>query len=542
MRSPAAAMAWQLWRQHRWLAGAGAVWLVTASIVCRLLPANLYNDVVVFSAAVPMLLLLAWQVAVFTHGSEAELSNNESGYPPSMLRHPVSVRLLVGWPMFLGMMTVAAIWTVIAVGIFRGRGVDVWILRPALMCAVVLAWSQALIWSPFGLGWLRIIAVVGVITMVIFTALMDVICGVPNAVIFCFLAVQIPAAYGVAVVGVSRARRGDNPEWRWLPTAMERVATWIPRRRAAFGSAVRAQAWFEWRRHGLGPPLTVGIAMPIAMAFIAVNQMNSDVSDDSLLASPLLLLLLTAYMAIFAGSDFGNLSSTKTDRRVPGFLLTRPISSMDLIRAKYLAAAKCWLIVCLITAVAVAVCMILTGRFGDVNVLRDKLGYDTWWSQAAVVIPVTFLLLWAFGWLCTIQGMFVGLTGRQWVVVAFVTAVGVLFAGMVLLGLWLSMHSEYHQACWKAAPWLVGCSAVVKLALARFVLHRAWGCGVLETRAVGLLVGVWATVVLAATGLVAWLVPSELLPLELSIAGTILAFPLTRIALAPLALAWNRHR
>ena len=361
-------------------------------------------------------------------------------------------------------------------------------------------------------------------------------------VILALLAAQLPAAYCVAIAGVSRARRGDNPQWRWLPMVAERVVAWIPRRNRPFGSAVRAQAWFEWRRHGLGPPLIVGIMLPMATVFILVNQMNPNLSDGSPLASPLVLLLLAAYMAVCAGVDFGNLASTKTDRGVPGFLLTRPISSMDLIRSKYLAAAKSSLAVCLITAVAVAVCMILTGRFADINVLRQLLGYDNWWSHPAVFIPAAFLMLWALGWLGMIQGLCVGLTGRPLVMFGFGAVGGVLFVALMLLGLWLSMHSEYHQACWNAAPWLVGCLALLKLSLAGYVLRRAWGRGLLETPAVALLVGVWTTAVLATIGLMAWLAPSELLPLGLAVGGTILAFPLTRIALAPLALAWNRHR
>ena len=542
MRSPAAAMAWQLWRRHRWLAVAAAGWLVAASIACRLLPDNFYNDVVVFWMAAPSLLAMIYLVAVFTYGSKADLSSNESGYPPWMLRHPVSVRMLVGWPMFMGAITVAAFWTAIAWGIFRGRGAEVVILWPALLCAAVLAWSQALIWHPFGWGWLRVVAVVGVITLVIFILFLGAICGVSDAVILALLAAQLPLAYCVSIAGVSRARRGDNPEWRWLPMAAEWVLGWIPLRNRPFGSAIRAQAWFEWRRHGLGLPLGAGIGLPMATVFILANQMNPDLSDDSLLASPLLLLPLAAYLAIFAGAGFGSLASTKTDRGVPGFLLTRPISGMDLIKAKYLAAAKSWLAVCLITALAVAVCVMLTRRFADINVLRDVLGYNSWWSHPAIVIPVAFLLLWAFGWLAVIQGLCVGLTGRQWVMLGFGTVGGVLCVALMILGLWLSTHSEYHQACWNAAPWLVGGLALLKLTLAGYVLHRALGRGLLETRAVALLVGVWTTVVLATIGLTALLAPSGILPLGLAVGGTILAFPLTRIALAPLALAWNRHR
>ena len=542
MQSPAAAMGWQLWRRYRWLAAAGVVWFALSSIACRLLPENAYNDVVVFLTAVPLLFLLGWQVAVFTYGSEADLSSKESGYPPWMLRHPVSVRLLVGWPMFLGVMTVAALWMAIAWGVLRSRGVEVLVLRPALISAAVLAWSQVLIWSPFGLGWLRVFAILGVVAMVTATAMLDVVCGMPEVAILALLAAYLPAAYWAAIVGVSRARRGDTPEWRWLPMAVARVAAWIPRRGRPFGSAIRAQAWFEWRRHGLGPPLIVGIALPLAVIFILVNQTNPNFSDDSLPVLPLSLLLLAAFVALTGGVDFGNLGSTKTDRGVPGFLFVRPISDMELIGAKYLAAAKSAAAVCLITALALAVCVILTGGLRGIDVLRERLGYDAWWIQPPVLVPSAFLLLWVHCWVSFIHGLCVGLTGREWVAFIFATAGGALFVNLILLGLWLSMHSEYHQACWNAVPGVVGSLALLKLTLAGYVLRRAWERGLLETSAIAILVGVWASAVLATVGLTAWLAPSGLAPIGLAAGGTILMYPLTRIALAPLALAWNRHR
>ena len=50
------------------------------------------------------------------------------------------------------------------------------------------------------------------------------------------------------------------------------------------------------------------------------------------------------------------------------------------------------------------------------------------------------------------------------------------------------------------------------------------------------------TIVVGLFGLLMWLVPQEWAGPGLLAGLSVLAMPLTRIALAPLALAWNRHR
>jgi hypothetical protein len=52
----------------------------------------------------------------------------------------------------------------------------------------------------------------------------------------------------------------------------------------------------------------------------------------------------------------------------------------------------------------------------------------------------------------------------------------------------------------------------------------------------------WLAAVIVLSGLSLWLVPPQLLPWHSVISAAILTVPLVRIGLAPLALAWNRHR
>ena len=52
----------------------------------------------------------------------------------------------------------------------------------------------------------------------------------------------------------------------------------------------------------------------------------------------------------------------------------------------------------------------------------------------------------------------------------------------------------------------------------------------------------WPLIAVSLCILLCWLVPSELAPWYLIAACVVLVMPLVRISLAPLALAWNRHR
>jgi hypothetical protein len=56
------------------------------------------------------------------------------------------------------------------------------------------------------------------------------------------------------------------------------------------------------------------------------------------------------------------------------------------------------------------------------------------------------------------------------------------------------------------------------------------------------LVAGWTAAVAGLTGLLSVLVSGEWVPPHLLALGAILFVPLTRIAVAPLAVEWNRHR
>jgi hypothetical protein len=57
-----------------------------------------------------------------------------------------------------------------------------------------------------------------------------------------------------------------------------------------------------------------------------------------------------------------------------------------------------------------------------------------------------------------------------------------------------------------------------------------------------LALGAWALAVAGLFAGLAWLVPAEMVERIHLAEGVALVLPIARIGLAPLALAWNRHR
>src|SRR5256885_13345878 len=64
---------------------------------------------------------------------------------------------LVGWPMLYGTAAVAILWLVTALSVRWPWGIELPLIWPALLAAVFLAWTQALMWMPYGLPGLRAI-------------------------------------------------------------------------------------------------------------------------------------------------------------------------------------------------------------------------------------------------------------------------------------------------------------------------------------------------------------------------------------------------
>ena len=100
-------------------------------------------------------------LAVFSFGLAGDLAARQSIYPARMFTLPVTTAALAGWPMLYGTAAMASLWVATALLARAGRRESTLpLIWPALLAAAFLAWTQALMWMPYGLPGLRVIVAV----------------------------------------------------------------------------------------------------------------------------------------------------------------------------------------------------------------------------------------------------------------------------------------------------------------------------------------------------------------------------------------------
>jgi hypothetical protein len=97
-------------------------------------------------------------------------------------------------------------------------------------------------------------------------------------------------------------------------------------------------------------------------------------------------------------------------------------------------------------------------------------------------------------------------------------------------------------ALWNAFPFIAAVLVCFKVSAAAWIATRLYDSRLLSDRTLVIGAACWAVVVFALYGLLAWLFPTLLVRSYLLALVAILEIPLVRLAAAPLALAWNRHR
>src|SRR3972149_400700 len=119
MRSPAAAIAWEFRRPHRWalVALAGYLLVVGAFKLMIIGPGHVRLDPpngVAAVALAPVSATFLYFLAVFSFGFAGDLAARQSIYPARMFALPVPTAALAGWPMLYGTGAMASLWLVTA--------------------------------------------------------------------------------------------------------------------------------------------------------------------------------------------------------------------------------------------------------------------------------------------------------------------------------------------------------------------------------------------------------------------------------------------
>jgi hypothetical protein len=540
------AFGWMFWRRHRWGHFLVLGYLLVAGTLSAVLPAHVATETapaVFVALSWPMIWLGFSLLTTFSLGYDAPIGSRESCFPADLFKLPVRTTALAGWPMAYGAAATSLLWLVVACFILRpwvnmlGGEVPLW--WPAMLAMATLAWIQALLWLPFGLPWLRVLLMVFLVAGLYALAEYSVIGGASEALLVGLFAIPLLVAWTFGYVGVRLGRRGDAPNWEGLFAPFHWLARWRPHRRRPFASTAWAQTWFEWRRTGNSLPFMTGLTLPFVLLFLGFGVNDAIPTEQTLLSA----LALPVFLAGLSGTTVHHKNPWVKDYYgVSPSTGTLPMSTGELVGAKLRAAALSTLAAWGLVVVAVPLAVLLTGHQEEV------MG---WWRQAqhqlhpfkiAALIMAAATLLFVCTWKRLVDSLFLGLTGRKRVIEG---AIAVGMAGFILLcfvGGWIYRHPETHERLRALLPWLIGLVIVCRLSLAGLALHQGLRQGLFEPLTALRWLTAWVLLGSALFGLLAYVVPADLMPLHYLAYAVLLTLPMVRLTAAPLALAWNRHR
>jgi hypothetical protein len=488
---------------------------------------------------VPLTATFLYVLTVFSFGLAGDVAGRPSMYPARMFTLPVSTTALTLWPMLYGGAAMVLLWLATRFLAVWPSGFDIPVIWPALAAMSLLAWTQALTWMPYGLPGLRVVVAVlwlGVMDSIVLLAIQY---KAPEPVMLAILAPQIPVAYVAARIAVARARRGDVPDWRGRFVRSARAADAPAKRRRSFASPERAQAWFEWRRHGRSLPALVGLLLPFELALLWLAK-----DAPAFVFEILFLAFITPpLMAAFTAWTVSQPNPLVRDAYgLPPFIATRPLTSAQLIAAKLKMAMWSTLAAWLLVLVAMPLALEWSGTWSVVTERVRRMHDAIGTPRAATVVLLILAGFIVATWKQLVQSMHIGLTGRAWIVKGSVLLTLTL---LVLLGPiveWIIDNQSAQRALWDALPLILAGLVGIKMSAAAWIATRLDRSRLLGDRALVGGAACWCAAVLALYGVLVWFFSTPFVAHYLLALIAILAVPLARVSAAPLALAWNRHR
>jgi hypothetical protein len=255
------------------------------------------------------------------------------------------------------------------------------------------------------------------------------------------------------------------------------------------------------------------------------------------------VLLTPPFMAAFVAAAVSKSNPDGSDAYgLTPFTATRPLSSVSLIVAKLKAtiwsAVAAWMLV----IVAIPIGVRLSGTLPLVIEWMHRLVEIAGRPRAIVFALLVLVGLVASTWKQLVKSLYIGMSGREWLVKTSVFVALAFLSVIVPVAHWV-FHSRILMAMlWNTLPWILAVLVCVKLSAAVWIAMRLHDSRLLSDRAILIGAICWDVAVFALFALFVWLVPSLLFRGYFLALVAILAVPLVRVSAAPLALAWNRHR
>jgi hypothetical protein len=464
-----------------------------------------------------------------------------SSYPRHMLVLPVTNRTLVFWPVLYGSVIAVVPWVFTARVIYGSSGLAIPIIMPALVLVVVVSWFQALAWIPFAVRWLR--DAFGItLTLVLGAIPVWISVHDPGArtLLSAILLVYLAVGCALARAAVKAQRRGDT--WSLWP-AGKSAGRALPMRSAhPFGSAAKAQFWYEWDCHGRGVLVYLfGLMLCIWTVVVAGGK---PVQGPLF---PLVLGLLLAAPSVTLGSLGPGISRFRPfwveNRPSITFMNVRPMESGGIVAAKMRMA---------LVTVLLSWVFILAGTAACIALSRSVPAAIATWRQFVAIFPegraplicgLACMLMPAIMWKLITDGFMFVLTGRKWIADGAVWLYLAVLLGLVSGGIWLGKHPNQLPRVLAIAPWLVAFGAMLKAFAATAAFRLAMRRKLIGWPTFWCILAIWSAITGLAVAL-ALLIdpPAALVSKPALFLGIATLVPLVRFPLGTLAFDWNRHQ
>jgi hypothetical protein len=540
VRTPAIAIAWDIYRRNRW-----GLWAVAAYVIALLIFGTTTEPVtgsgrVAATLSVPLGSAYFFLLAVFSLGLAGDVAARGSMYPARMFTLPVTNAALAGWPMLYGTVTVAALWLATAYLAPWPASLYIPKLWPAFFLAAFLAWMQVLLWLPYPLQGMRMAVLIVWLTILDTIGMLAIHFQPPESLMVALFVPQLPLAFLVGRFAVGRARCGEIPDWRGVFTRLGWIADLARPRRQQFTSAFRAQVSYEWGQHGWSLPLWVAILLPFALALLFLVG-----RPDFVFFIVLFTLLVPPVMAGFvAASVYRATPRGRDGQGMATLLATRPMTSAAMVGAKLVATAASMLAAWLLVLIAVPVALVVSDTWPFVADNAARLVGFIGADRGVVLLYLVLAGLMATTWTLLVQSLYIGLSGRAWLIRLYVALSLAVLIAVVPLFFWVREHGEMGMVLHDSTPWrwALGALVALKLSAATWIMIRLQRGHLLDDRTLLRSAAYWVLAVFALYGVLVWVLDTPQMPKDLLMCIAILAIPLARISAAPLALDWNRHR
>ncbi|MBS0201450.1 MAG: hypothetical protein JSS49_01025 [Planctomycetes bacterium] len=528
MRSIPFAMSWALYKRCRWqllLAILGANWFP----VFLLAALRSHGDIDPTESAFVTIQIVFIQLQIFAFGAALLFMHD---FSRQMFTMPVTNAALVAGEMFPAMILMALqqlVSTAILNATFR---LDWPLLSPVLFAPVAYAVVVAALWISDKSSWQPVcIGIAAAIIGLWFKSRHGALFSQPQHMwqivtpleLVTLLAFAV-AAYFVAVVGLSRSRRGVQlslPALTSVGSPLQQSPTTGISDRPRFATPAAAQFWFEWHEKGWKLPGVVATSLIAGIVIWVIFSREPKLLVEGLVFGGGILSAL----AWIGGLIVGNCGKTDSDMPMGPFRGTRPLTDRDMARAILQTASGTVLIswtIWLATFLLILGILVATGSCPE-PILPNGV---KWWF-----FPATLLGCWALA--ATICVVCLSGHGLMWARIIFPTLITIVIDMMVSIFISREAKMLVQSVTQYVIGIIIGLIAVGVLLVSR---RRSQ----IESWQLATAVVVWLAVstmiVVEASG-----IPTVNPPFIVMLIGAA-AWVVAPVAAAPLAVAWNRHR